>query len=201
MSWLHTFQELSTAIESSLASFPPDRIMTLVEYQLMVWSQVLEIVQSWPQIKSPMDSINQALQVSIDASRVDMNHALIWESLEKNRFDVALMEMINRFHILLKDWDQLDKSNFLELVRQHGYWASNSELWKDPLIDAIFKEFTLLLKSFYIYTFWRAISSHGRQTWDNLLGEAVRSEKFPLTDLRFTQIKIRIDVLQRLFPS
>ena len=201
MSWLHAFQELSTAIESSLASFPPDRIMTLVEYQIMVWSQVLEIVQSWPQIKSPMDSINQALQVSMETARVGMNHALIWESPEKNRFDVSLMEMINRFHILLKDWDQLDKSNFLELVRQHGYWASNSELWKDPLIDAIFKEFTLLLKSFYIYTFWRAISSHGRKTWDNLLGEAVRIEKFPLTDLRFTQIKIRIDVLQRLFPN
>ena len=109
--------------------------------------------------------------------------------------------MIDTFRNLLSQWTQMSTWDFLDAAQRHAYWASNSEQWKDQLIDDIFREFSLLLKSFYVYVFWRAISAHWRLTWDNLIGEAVRIEKFPLTDTYFRQIQVRIEILHRLFSE
>ncbi len=201
MNWLDGFQKLSDAVNLAIPTFRQDRLPTLIEYQTMVWFQVMETLQGGSQAWNMTEGIDRVTQNAMNDSRVGMNHALLWESVEKNGFEISLKDMIDTFRNLLSQWTQMSTWDFLDLARRYAYWASNSEQWKDQLIDAIFKEFTTLLKSFYTYVFWRAIGNYWRLTWDNLLGEAVRIEKFPLTDSYFKQIQVRIEILHRLFSE
>lgn len=199
MIWLNGFEKISTAIVHAMPTFPEDSIPTLVLYQLEVWRQVHDNTLNITSWSNTMGHMGINYQDLITDSRVSMNHALLWKSLENSSFQTSLQEMIQDIQKILKCWESMDQWDFLDLVNKYAYWASNSEYWDDALNDTIFEEFTDFLRFFYSYVFWKTIAAYWKSSWDSLIATAVRIEKFPLTNIYYKQIQFRIDILSRLF--